>query len=288
MEVKLAAVVPDSLGRVVAEQKRLIDILSEKVANLAHSTDSLLAAVPDTVRDTLWAGMINQRVHGSGIGVKEVIGWAVTAAGIIAAAFVAQAGWQRAATTGQQLQNQRHETEERRLREQLVIRIRGALETMAVTARSTLKKDKTHPINPETMNGILVSWRRYDRVSDNLWLLGDTTLQDQIETVIDFGRMTAEKIMEDETRFRETRDKLGEVTPKGLRVHPDVINSQFQQRSKLLGLVERLGREAQPLLERFNVAWPPATGHSERPEPETGGDEMPPVIPDFRTDPKGH
>jgi hypothetical protein len=74
---------------------------------------------------------------------------------------------------------------------------------MAVTARSTLKKDKTHPTNPETMNGILITWQRYDRVSDNLWLLGD----------------------------------------------PE---------------------------------W-----HSERPEPEPSGDEMPPIIPDFGTSPRG-
>ncbi len=238
-----------------------------------------MAAVPDTVRDTIWAGMVDERRHGLGTFPKDWIGWAVTAAGIIAAGFVARAGWNRSDNAGRRLQRERHQTEERRMREQLVQRIRGTLETMRATAASTFRKDATHPINPETMNNILIAWQRFDRVSDNLWLLDDPGMQDRIETITEFGRMTAEKIREDEQRFRETRLLLGQKSPEALIVHPSLISHAVDQRTKLLTVVEKLRDTSASLLTDFNQKWPPVPGHQERSEPEPSGEEMPPVNP---------
>ncbi|HEY2954008.1 MAG TPA: hypothetical protein VGK89_02020 [Candidatus Eisenbacteria bacterium] len=268
----MAPSVIDSLQGVVVHQEALILALN-------HRVDSLLAAVPDTVRDTIWAGFMDQRPHGLGIAPKDVIGWVVTAAGIFAAGWVARTGWNRSDSAGRRLQKDRHETEERRMREQLVLRIRGTLETMRATAASTLKKDATHPINPETMNNILVAWKRFDRVSDNLWLLNDLVMQDRIETITEFGRMTAEKIREDEQRFRETRVLLGQRSPEALIVHPSLVTRAVDQRTKLLTVVTKLRDTTAGLLIDFNAKWPPVAGHTERTEPETSSDEMPPVNP---------
>lgn len=210
------------------------------------------------------------------IGARDVVGWVVTLVGIAVATAVTVGGWQRAARISRESQELRRQIEDGRRKAQLVLRIRATLEAMGATARSTLKKDATHAINPETMNGILVEWARYDRVSDDLTLLSDPGFQDRLDPVLGFGRMVAEKIMEDERRIRETRDKLGRVTPEGLELDIRVIARAQKKREELHGLLTRVDGLTKPLLEEFNRKWPADPQHSPQEVPEVEqGDPMP-------------
>lgn len=159
--------------------------------------------------------------------------------------------------------------ETQRVKAQLIRRVRSVLETTAVTARSTIKKDETHPINPETMEALRVEWERYDRLSDNLGLLGDPAFEERIDSGLAFARMVAEKVLEDERRFRETRRELGVKSDKGIQIDSSVEEGIRNQRKALLGVVRTMGDLAQGLLDRFNAKWHAESWHEQRRVPET-------------------
>jgi len=268
--VSLGAAV-DSLAHVVAHHDSL---LGEAIARLDSFSraDSLIATA--SASDTVWV-----LARADGIAPKDWIGWLVTIVGIAIAAFVTVKGWNRAAriardgwaaaeATSLQAQEHRKRLDEEIAKSKLIFRIRGALETIVATARSLLKKDETRAINPETMNGILIEWQRYERVADDLYLLGDPSLETRIDDVIGFSRMGAEKIMEDERRFRETIDKIGVKTPTGIQVDPSIIDQQRQHRQRLHTIAERMLQEGQALQGEVNSRWPAAPGHKERDVPE--------------------
>src|SRR5438552_2382020 len=173
----MANSVADSLFHRVAHQDLLLNQIQARVDSLTHTLtvreqllfhvagrrDPLGSVVPSLGRDTTWIGLVGGHQNGD-ITTKDVIGWLVTLVGIGIAATVAIRGWRKAERTASNAQDQRRRIEENWRKERLILRIRGALETTAVTVRATLKKPHTRPINPETMNSILVEWERYDRV----------------------------------------------------------------------------------------------------------------------------
>jgi hypothetical protein len=262
----------DSLGVLVARHDSIL-VRQDSILNWSLARmDSLMAG--GAIRDTIWVS-----ARSEGIVMKDWISWIVTIAGITIAAIVTARGWGRAGrfardgwaaaeTTSLQAQEDRKRLDEEIAKSKLIFRIRGALETIVATARSVLKKDSTRAINPETMNGILVEWKRYERVADDLYLLGDPSLEYKIDAVIGFSRMVAEKIMEDERRFRETIDKVGTRTPKGIEVDSSIIETQHKHRLQLQALAERMVREGQALQEEVNRRWPATPGHQERDVPE--------------------
>lgn len=267
----------DSLAQVIAQHETTMMSLRNDVSNLAQRVDSLAAAVPDTVRDTVWAGFSQEPTGWFGTAGKDWFGWGVTVMGFVVAALIARAGWNSTAKAGRNLQKRQVRADRDSRRTRLIMRVRETLEKITTTARSTLKKPPTRPINPETMNGILVAWRRYDRVSDDLGLLDDPWLQDQLETVLDFARMTAEKVMGDENGMTKARDTLGEVRPEGLVVHASILKREVDRRSELHGLITQMRDVAQPVLEAFNKKFPPLPTHREAKEPSASHEAIPTI-----------
>jgi hypothetical protein len=204
-----------------------------------------------------------------------VIGWSVTLLSItIAAALawrgwrvaerIARQGWEAAARTAIEAQEHRKQIEDERRSEQIILRTRGALETAAKTARASVAKGAKRPINPETMNGIIVEWSRYDRVSDDVGLLDDHALMDDVDAILTFGRLVAKKIIEDEERFRSTIREVGRKTEIGFQVDLSIITGIESHRAELLTVLVTLGDRSEEVLKRFNQKWPPQTGRAER------------------------
>jgi len=239
------APVIDSLHHVIAQKDSVIAVALGRL-------DSLMGAAPDTiVRVAAPADMLRGPWCETGL-AQTLMGGGLA----ILAGFGAQ--WFRGVL------------ENRKTKTQLISRIRSVLEAVRATARSTLKKDETRAINPETMQGILIEWDRYDRLSDNLGLLGDPKLEEKIDAVLGFMRMGAEKVSEDERRFRETRREVGTPGPKGLQIDPEIEEDIQKKRKLLLTIVRKMGDHAQELLDGINAKWPPSSWHEERRLAEDG------------------
>jgi hypothetical protein len=164
----------------------------------------------------------------------------------------------------------RNRSERERMKQRLIRRIRGALETCAITARSLARnKNEQNEINPETMNAIILEWQRYDRVSDDIGLLKDPRMEEDVDNILGHARMVAEAVLEDERRFKGTVRELGERQPKAIGVDQSVIDRIHRQRRQRLDQIKGMGEKAQGALDRFNAKWKHAEWHEERQVPET-------------------
>jgi hypothetical protein len=185
---------------------------------------------------------------------------------------------------GAQLLRDRLET--RRLKNQLIRRMRWALENAAITARSILRhKDKTKEINAESLNGLILEWHRYDRVSDNIGLLKAPRIVEDVENALGFTRMVAEAILENERRIKSTAAYLGERDPTGINLDPSIIKQIEDKRQEYLDQIEIMGKQAQRVLDAFNQRWKSPVWHEPRrdsegekatPSPPTPEGNMPP------------
>lgn len=223
------AVNVDSLLRVIVER-------NGQLADAVARADSIAAAVPDTIVRV--AQPFIHRPWHDGL-VPVLLG------GLLAAGGGFGAQWFREVL------------DRRRTKRHLILRIRLALETAATTFRSTLKTNETKEIHAETMNGIIVEWGRYDRVSDHLWLLEDPLLESEIETVLHSCRCMAEKAIDDERRYRETRREAGRLTPEGIEVTPTIQGEIIKHREEIRALMRTVGRQVEETLTKFDAKWPP-------------------------------
>jgi hypothetical protein len=245
--------------------KSQVIMLEDSVRHLTARIDSLLATRPDTVI------RVAAPESSTYVGLADSIGWVVTIVGFVVAAMIAVEGWRRTAKTARDSQEDRQRYEDALRKTRLVDRIRATLENTRSVSRSTVKKDKTHAINPETMHDLVVEWRRYDRLSDDLGLLEDAALQEEVDAILSHVRLIGEKVIEDERRFRETRDRLGKATSKGLELEPAIEAGIQAQRQRLLDLISGSIPKVETALGHFNAKFPPAAGHEERTTP-AGGD----------------
>ena len=228
-----ALVAVDSL-RIALGQKEIL------LAQAVSRADSLLGLGPDiVVRSATPADLTPEA-------------WAIRALPIIIGGAMAILG-------GILAQAYRAHVDESRARVRLVTRIRYALIVVSTSSLATTKKGMALPINPEVMNGILVEWARYDRVADDAGLLGDPSLEAEIDALLSHGRRVAEKVIEDESRFRATLQELGRTTPTGRNIDPAVVTDIHSHRKNLLGLIEGLGPRSLALLSRLDKMWPPPT-----------------------------
>jgi hypothetical protein len=242
---------PPSLASAVDSLRHIITQKEAAIRAALARVDSLMAAGPDTVIRVAAAVDLPPKPW------YETVLWQTLIGGGLAVVAGFGAQWFRGVL------------ETRRVRTQLIGRIRGALETAIATARSTVKKDESHPINPETMEGLRIEWERYDRLSDNLELLGDPTFEERVDSGLAFMRMVADKALEDERRFRETRREVGVKTDKGIYVDRSIEASIRDQRKALLVVVDGMGDLTQGLLEQFNAKWPAGARHDPRRVPGT-------------------
>ena len=168
-------------------------------------------------------------------------------------------------------QHYRGRQERRWAKERLVARIRSALETAAAVSRSAVKKDETREINPEVMREIILAWQRYDRVADEVHLLRTPQFEEVVDATLSQARMIAEKILEDERRFKVTARETGTMTKQGIDLDPGILAKMHVQRKALLQLLRDSGGRCEAVLERFNAKWRPARWHAPR--------EAPPAMP---------
>lgn len=162
-------------------------------------------------------------------------------------------------------QNHRARLEVDRTRAQLVRRVRGTLETYALSARSLSKRDENHVINAELLNGIVTEWSRYDRMSDDLDLIGNPDLEERIETILMYGRMIAEKALLGERHYIET----GKT--ESAREHPErALRAIAEHRKAHLKFIKALALSAEQVLDQFNLQWKPGPRHQPRIAPESG------------------
>jgi len=166
------------------------------------------------------------------------------------------------------VQGYRGRQEEGRAKRRLMLRIRSALETAASVARSSNKKDEKHEINPEVMQAVIIEWKRYDRVADDLNLLKDPRMEEAVDAVLGHARMVAEKIIEDERRFKITARETGETTPAGIKVESAILEGIWRQRRRLLELLASTGERCQSALDEINARWRPSAWHSARHVPD--------------------
>ena len=161
-------------------------------------------------------------------------------------------------------QREHHRLERDRRRNQLIDRIRNTLEAIHTIAALAAQKGADREFNPEALNTIRVAWSRYDRMSDDLGLIGDGHLGEMIDIEVNSARMIAEKVLEDEQRFRQDRRESGTMVPKGIIVDADMERRIVEHRKLLHARLVSLSESAGALLAEFNAKWPPPAWHTEQ------------------------
>jgi hypothetical protein len=235
----------------------LREACEDLLAQIARARD---AAAPDTLRFPSPSNVASAPPNTSlGDGAPAPISralWDSNLAGALLSAVVAIL----AVLLAQWL---RDRADTRRTRERLITRIRTALESTVRTLDSviSIKADGTKEFDPQSMQGIILAWNRYDRVSDDLDLLENARDAEQIENILEAAREVAEAALEDERRFKAETRFLGEPAGHGVAVSQQVIDRQQEQRRKRIGLIQPVLDGARRVLEAFNTRWRPATWH---------------------------
>jgi hypothetical protein len=229
----------DSLHQVINQQDAILRLV---VARLATAT---MAAGDTVVRVALPADVPRPAWYESAL-LQTLVGGALALLGGII------------------VEKWRNRAERRRTKEHLIRRIRAALETAMVVARSTIRlKDETKEIGAETMNAIIIEWQRYDRVSNEIGLLNDPKMEDEIETILQNARVIAERILEEERRYRATMREVGTSRPQGIEVDASVLEGIRVARRGMRGLLGKMADRAEGIRDRFNAKWKPPQWHEQ-------------------------
>jgi hypothetical protein len=255
--VTILATAVDSLNLVIGHRDSLLAALRARL-------DSLVAAPPDTiVRFATPAYLPVPPWYESAL-AHIALGGLLT----IAAGFGAQ--WFRV------------HLDDRKKRTQLKRRILTTLGAAIITPNVTSKRDETQPIELRPFRGLLVDWQRYDRVSDDLGVIGNPALEDKIDATLGVIRMVADKVIAEEEMGMRERKTVG----------PGTLSAELEDRTrrkKLLALVKGMAAEAHATLVKCNREWPPPPWHQlvgqtqRADQPPASQTEQPPTPPEVQT-----